>query len=217
MGNRKSYNQLTVKIIVLIIAILIAGLYFGVFRQPVTQNVKISGVFLPHSTPIKEFSLTDTTKKSFTAADLKGHWTLLFFGFTNCGMVCPTTMAALNMMYQILEKGLPVSQLPQVMMITVDPERDTLARMAEYIASFNVHFKGARGESSQINALENQLHIAAVKLQADGAGKDHYTINHTAEIMVINPKGEVQAFLSYPHHAEEMAKDYKTIIAHTNF
>lgn len=175
------------------------------------KQIKIDGFYLPKSQLIKDFHLTDNHGKSFDKNNLLGHWTLMFFGFTNCGMICPSTMSALNGMYQQLEKQLPAQQLPQVVMVSVDPERDTVTRMNSYINAFNKHFIGVRGDSSETIALQKQLHIVAEKMQVEGQGKDHYTINHTAEIMVINPKGELQAYFSYPHEAEQMVRDFKLI------
>lgn len=193
-----------------------AALYFSVINyagQPhKSNNIKIDGVYLPQPTQITDFTLTDNHGKPFSKENMKGHWTMLFFGFTNCGMVCPATMAALNNMYKILQKDLPKDQLPQVVLISVDPDRDTVARLNDYVNAFNPSFTGARGDMNMTQALEKQLHIVAEKMQADGAGKNHYTINHSAEIMLFNPNVQLQAFLSYPHQAEQMAKDYKLII-----
>jgi protein SCO1/2 len=137
---------------------------------------------------------------------------MMFFGFTNCGMVCPTTMAALNDMYKNLEQELPQDHLPAVVMVSVDPDRDTVARMNEYVTAFNSHFVGARAEMPQIETLQKELHLVAVKMQADGDAKNQYTINHSAEIMLFNPEGKLQAFMSYPHKADQMAKDYKAVL-----
>ncbi len=191
--------------------VVFAGVFF--LRPIATKPVAINGVVLPQATPIKPFALTDNQGKPFTEANLNGHWTLLFFGFTNCGMVCPTTLSELSDMYKRLEKELPADQLPQVVLISVDPERDNVARMNEYVHAFNPHFIGARAEIAETVALENQMHIAAAKIEADGKGKNHYTINHSAEILLVNPKGQLLAYFSYPHKGPEMASDYKAILA----
>jgi protein SCO1/2 len=136
---------------------------------------------------------------------------MMFFGFTNCGMVCPTTMASLNSMYRTLQQQIPDKQLPSVVMVSVDPERDTQERMNDYVTTFNKNFIGARAELPEITQLEKELHLVAVKMQA-GTGKNQYTINHSAEIMVFNPEGKLQAFMSYPHDAEQMVVDYKNML-----
>lgn len=191
-------------------------IYFGVIARPQKSHdlsqVKIDGVLLTESKDIHDFNLTDHHGNAFTKANLNGHWTMLFFGFTNCGYVCPTTLSALNKMYKDLEGDLKSDQLPQVVLVSVDPERDSVSRMNEYISAFNSNFIGVRGSQGETDAFAHQLHISAVKMQSEGEGNDHYMINHSAEILLINPQGQVQAYLSYPHKAEQMVKDYKTIL-----
>ncbi len=208
-----SNKKLLCTILAIVAVVSAVEIYFGLLqRKEVVNNVKIDGVFLAQTQKINDFKLTATTDKTFSKADLKGRWTMMFFGFTNCGMVCPTSMAALNDMYKLLEKDLPANQLPQVVMVSVDPDRDSLKRMKDYVRSFNSNFIGARAPITDTVELEKQLHIAAAKIQADGQGKNQYTINHSAEVLLFNPEGEVQAFLSYPHEAGQMAKDYKLIL-----
>lgn len=210
MGKNKKLISIILVVLVLVVSV---EMYFGFLqRHEVANNVKIDGVFLAQTKEINDFHLTASNGKPFTKENLKGHWTMIFFGFTNCGMVCPTTMAALNDMYKKLEKDLPANQMPQVVMVSVDPDRDTLDRMKGYVASFNPNFIGTRAEIGETVALEKQLHIAAAKMQVDGQGKNQYTINHSAEILLFNPKGQLQAYLAYPHQPEQMAKDYKLII-----
>lgn len=211
---RKNHTRLVISILLLLVTLAAIVIYFGtVTKTTSVETVKIDGMYLPTPKEMMNFQLTDNTGKSYTQANLKGHWTMMFFGFTNCGMVCPTTMAALNDMYIMLKKDLPAERLPSVVMVSVDPDRDSVERMNEYVHAFNPVFIGARAEMPQIEALEKELHLVAVKMQADGKAKNQYTINHSAEIMVFNPEGELQAFLSYPHKADQMVQDYKAILA----
>lgn len=216
-GKQKSHKKLLTILVLIFISLFGFVSYFGVIQprqkaHDMIANAKINGFILPTTKLVGDFQLTDNHGKSFTNQNLQGHWTLLFFGFTNCGMVCPTTMASLNEMYKMLQQQLPDKQLPHVVLVSVDPERDTVERLNEYVTSFNPHFMGARTEEAQTEALKKQFHIAAIKMQAEGKNKDQYTVNHTAEIMVINPKGEWQAMLSYPHKAEQLVRDYKTLL-----
>jgi protein SCO1/2 len=216
--TKKSHLKTTLSLLIIVITITAIALYVSVFQHlkaAPPKDLKIAGLYLLNSQPINEFKLTDNKGLPFDQTHLKGHWSFVFFGFTNCGMVCPTTMAELNKLYLGLEKELPVNQLPQVLFVSVDPDRDTVKRLNDYVLAFNPHFIGLRGDDSQIEALKKQLHIVSAKMQADGEGKDRYTIDHSAEIIVFNPDAKVQAFMSYPHTAEQMRKDYKLIIANT--
>src|SRR5688572_13635460 len=119
-----SNKKLLCTILAIVAVVSAVEIYFGLLqRKEVANNVKIDGVFLAQTQKINDFKLTATTDKTFSKENLKGRWTMMFFGFTNCGMVCPTSMAALNDMYKILEKDLPANQLPQVVMVSVDPDR----------------------------------------------------------------------------------------------
>ena len=211
-AQTRSHKKLVSIILLFLAAIVGSVVYFGILQNmPVKHDVKIDGLYLTTPKEMINFELTDNQGKTFTKANLNGHWTMMFFGFTNCGMVCPVTMAELNGMYKILQQKLPDNQLPEVVMVSVDPERDTVERMDEFVNAFNPHFIGARAEMPQIATLETALHLAAVKMQV-GEKKEQYTINHSAEIMVFNPQGQLQAFLSYPHKAQRMAEDYQAML-----
>lgn len=214
-AQTKSHGKLLLILITVFGLIATVAIYYMARTHSHIQQVKIDGLYLQTPTEINDFKLKDTRGKTFTKQNLKGHWTLMFFGFTNCGMVCPTTMAALKKTVQILKSELPADQLPQVMMVSVDPDRDSIKRMKEYVNAFNPKFIGARAEKPEIEALEKQLHLISVKMQANGQGKNQYTINHSAEIMVFNPEGKLQAYLSFPHEANQMVMDYKTLIKKT--
>jgi protein SCO1 len=211
---QKSHAKLFALLIFIFLVIPAAAIY-GVIKHnsPHAQTIKIDGAYLIPPKEINDFQLTDNTGKTFTKENLKGHWTMMFFGFTNCGMVCPTTLVSLNKMYLTLKKELPDKQLPQVVFVSVDPEQDTVEKINSYVTTFNSHFMGLRGEFSDLVPLEKQLHIVAVKMKGDSEEKDDYYYDHSAEILLINPNAEVQAYLSYPHKPEQLVKDYKLVIA----
>ncbi len=214
IAQQKNHVPLISMILGMLIIIAAIAIYFGVIRHQIQpRDVKIDGVYLTETRDINNFQLTDNNGKPFTKDNLKGHWTMMFFGFTNCATVCPTTMSALNQMYQMLQRELPDKKLPQIVLVSVDPERDTVERMNDYVSAFNSHFIGARANLAETMALQKQLHIAAAKMQAEGQGKDHYTINHSAEVMLFNPDAKLQAYMSYPHQPEQMVKDYKLILS----
>jgi len=213
--QKKRYGKLITFLLVDVLIIIGFIVYFGIISPRLSnhQVMKIDGVVLPQGEAIDDFQLTDNKGHQFTKQNLLGRWTMMFFGFTNCGMVCPTTMAELNKTYKMLQKNLAQNELPQVVMVSVDPDVDSVARMNSYVNAFNPNFIGVRADIDHTVQLEKQLHIAAAKIQVDGAGKHHYTINHTADILLFNPKGELVAYLSYPHQADQMAKDYQLILA----
>lgn len=200
-------------LIIIVIFFLITFIYLGMKKEVTPlKNIKIDGIVLPRAQAIEPFQLVDQNGKPFNQTHLKGKWTFMFFGFTNCGYVCPTTLSELNKMYKVLQKELPESELPQIIFVSVDPDRDTVARIKQYLHAFNKNFIGLRGGEAETTLLEKKLHISAVKMQAEGESLDHYMINHSAEILVFNTDGKLQAYFSYPHQAEQMVRDYKLIL-----
>lgn len=170
-----------------------------------SHDIQIKGTFLKPAFDIASFHLTDQDEKALTKKQFKGHWTFVFFGFTNCPMVCPTTMAVLNTMYSQLEKDLPSNQLPQVVMVSVDPDRDTTKQLSEFVRRYNPHFIGARADINEITRLERQLHLPV----ADNL------MNHSQAIVLFNPKAQVQAYFSSPQKAMQLVEDYKLIVKTT--
>lgn len=210
-----SKQKTTVSIVAIFTLVFMIASYHIVHHRVEPQSrqtLKINGFVLPEKKLVQPFTLTDDQGQAFTEQSLQGQWHLLFFGFTHCGFVCPTTLAELNKMYQQLIGRLPHSLLPQVVMVSVDPERDTVARLHEYVQAFNPHFKGVGGAG--VKDLQDQFHVIAVKIlptTTDSDNKD-YTINHSSEIIVTDPQGRVRAFLSYPHEALQMVHDYSLIV-----
>jgi len=206
-------NQKKLFVLSLLFIVLFGLAYFYMKREVDNdREIKIDGVYVSKPTAIQNFQLTDNHGQSFDKAKMRGKWTMLFFGFTNCGMVCPTTMSELNKMYGKLSKELPNKELPQVVLISVDPQRDTVEKINAYVNAFNPHFIGLRGDESQIANLKKELHIVSAKMQTGDGKNGHYTINHSAEIMLFNPDAKLQAFLSYPHQADQLVLDYKNIL-----
>ena len=180
------------------------------------KQLKIDGTVLDTPRVIAPFTLTDMNGQAFTLNNFKHRWSLVFFGFTNCGFVCPTSMAGLNKMYQALAQQLPQDLLPQVVMISVDPRRDTVARMKEYVTSYNPHFIGARAEKPAVDALAHQMSAVYTQTASTDGNPNHYTINHSAEVMLVDPQAQLRAFFSYPHNGPTMAHDYQSIISVLN-
>jgi protein SCO1 len=137
------------------------------------------------------FSLVDHHGKSVTDRDYLGKPTLVFFGFTNCPNVCPSTL--LEITDQLKELGPDADRL-NVLFITVDPERDTPEQLALYLSSFDPRITGLTGTPENISAAEKAYHIYAKKVPLDDGG---YTMDHTATIAVMNSKGQYVDAMHY--------------------
>jgi protein SCO1/2 len=195
--------------IVLVIDLLILGIVVSLFfiiKERYSSSVHIDGVYIEKPLKIPEFNLTDNRGHQFTKIQLGGHWTLVFFGFTNCPMICPTTFDALNQMYKLLQRKIPSNLLPQVVFISIDPDRDTIERLNQYVNHYNPHFIGARGDITKIKKFEQQLSISVSNING--------SIAHSTDILLLNPKAKIQAYFLYPHRPIKMANDYVQIINH---
>jgi protein SCO1/2 len=218
MGNetKKKNNRLALLFALVIVLLLVFVVWKITSRADhitqVKSQAKISGTILKAPLTMPTFSLQQFGGKPYTNANLKGHWTLLFFGFSNCPYVCPTTLAQLNVMLKQLKQVGIKDNLPQVVMVSVDPARDSVKRMHAYVTSFNPGFIGLRTTEAKTLQLAKQMRVSFAKIQAPGSDSGRYTITHTATITVIGPEGKIRAYLSYPHKAPVMARDYQAIL-----
>lgn len=208
----------SLSIIILFFVVLTIGLvfYFNVLRPQrqyyLTHYVNIHGIYLLHPIETQDFSLIDTQRKPFTKENLKNHWTMLYFGFTHCNLVCPTTMSTLNKMYVILQKTLDKKELPQVIFITIDPENDSLKKIKDFVTAFNANFIGLKGSMEATKSIEKQLHIITTT-QKDTLKSANSTLNHTTDILLINPEAKIQAYFTFPQQSTSMAEEYRSILA----
>lgn len=202
-------NRVTVTIMILVAFMaLMAGFFFAQYGYKKPSKAQFHGTLLDKPRVIHPFSLTGVDHQPFDNHSLQGHWTMMFFGFTSCGSICPTTMAELGKMYRILEAQ-GVKTLPQVVMISIDPERDSLRTLGHYVKAFDTHFYGAKGSSPAIDAMTHEFGIAYYKVaRKDVDGVKDYTIEHTGTIMLFNPQGQLMAFFTMPHQANRLADDY---------
>jgi protein SCO1/2 len=172
---------------------------------PSFQNVDITG----NTQFGSDFSLPDTSGKIRTLADYKGKVVVLFFGYTHCPDVCPTTMAELS---QALEQlGQTDAKRVQVLFVTVDPERDTAALMAQYVPAFNPSFVGLRpADQEQLAKVTKDFRVYYAKVP--GKTPDSYTMDHTAASFVFDPDGKLRLFARDGQGAAPWVHDIKLLL-----
>ncbi len=182
-------------IVLLVFGVTVAS---QIYITPSNDELRALGYYrFEEPRQISDFSLIDHETNSVNRSTFMGDWSLVFFGFTYCPDICPTTMSALNAALQ------DFSQPPQVVMVTVDPERDTPEVLSRYVKSFNETFQGYGGPYEDIRHLATELNIAFGKVPGPEIGT--YSVEHSAGIAVINPLGEYAGFIKAPHHAEKIA------------
>ncbi|MDN7736304.1 MULTISPECIES: SCO family protein [Burkholderia] len=168
-------------------ALLLAGGLAGCDQQPAFQNLDITG----NTQFGKDFSLPDSSGKLRTLADFKGRAVVLFFGYTHCPDVCPTTLAELA---QAMQQLGPEAKRVQVLLVTVDPERDTAPLLAQYVAAFDPSFIALRpADDAQLRQVAKDFRIYYAK--AAGKTPGSYTMDHTAASYVFDPDGKLRLFV----------------------
>lgn len=173
------------------LAALVAGIYFAVNISPGKDQSASSTQYLqryPAPRVLPEFSLVDQSSSAFTNTNLQGHWSLVFVGYTFCPDICPTTLAELSRVYGQLA-GLPTSHPLQVVFLSVDPNRDSPERLAEYMSFFNDAFVGATGEHAQLFPLVRGLGM--MYSISESTDNPNYLVDHSASIVVVDPNGQV--------------------------
>jgi len=203
------------RFIILTVGLGLLGLLAGAtaWRMYAARNAVQyeSLVVLPEPRIIADFALTDDSGKAISLEDLKGHWSVLFFGFTSCPDVCPNTLFALQQARQQMLENMPQDALPRIYLVSVDPERDSPEKLASYLAYFDPEFIGLTGSDAQIHALAFQLGIAYF-VEPHESGQLEYNVDHSASLLLLNPAGQLQAVLPAPHSAEGTAHDLVTLI-----
>lgn len=155
---------------------------------------------------IPPFELVDQNGKPFTLDRLQGKWTIVFFGFTSCPDICPATLATLSQWYKKLDSDIQAQT--QVVMVTVDPARDTPEKLAAYMSHFDPAFVGVTGEFLPIKTLTDQLNVAfnKVTLESD------YTVDHSAHLVLINPYGHYHGIFKPHFQLGQLKSTYQSIV-----
>ena len=178
----------------LFIAICLIGVLSGFLFFYGNKRVdpdQFHGTLLTTPREIQAFSLTGIDGKTFDQNSLKGHWSILFFGFTRCGSMCPTAMGELAKMYRHLVDA-RIEPKPLVVMITIDPKRDTLDKLKQYVHVFHPDFFGARAPSSALKTLTKELGIAYTTVtRTSSLERSYEDIEHTGAFLFFNPRGQL--------------------------
>jgi protein SCO1/2 len=166
-----------------------------------------AGVFDPPRTA-PEFSLPASTGSDFTLASQRGKVVVLGFGFSHCPDVCPVTLAVLAQMRKQLGEA---AEQVQVVYITVDPERDTPARLREYLALFDKSFIGVTGAPEQLKALREAYGIMAARAENKDA-PDGYLVHHSTYVYLIDRAGLLRALVPFGNSAGDFAHDVRILL-----
>jgi len=210
-----SARQSKTAIIFLAISLALLGVAAGISLWRIHEARKWASleslVLLPEPRVIADFTLTDHNGNPFSLKDFEGHWSLLFFGYTSCPDICPSTLFQLQQARQLMLQNAAGNEIPQIYLVSVDFERDTQQKLAEYLHYFDSSFVGLRGEEKQMRALALQLGVVYfIEPHEDGAVQ--YQVDHSASLLLIDPQGRLEGILPAPHEAKRIAQDVMTVI-----
>jgi protein SCO1/2 len=194
-------------LIVLSLALaLVAGVFVALRSQ--MPETPVAAMVLPQPDPVPEFSLLDQSGNSIDRSVFAGHWNLVFFGFTHCPDICPTTLQVLAAARTKLAESGQVP-LPRIVLVSVDPERDTPDIIGTYVDYFGPGNLGITGSLEEIDRLTSGLGIYYQKQPANG---DNYVVDHSAAVLVIDPQGRLSALFGGPHKVENFVHDLPLIM-----
>jgi protein SCO1/2 len=196
------------KVLVVAIVAVAAGVLLAraALRSP-AEPPQVATV-LPTPRMLPELTLLDQDSQPFDRKRLEQRWSLLFFGFTRCPAVCPSTLTMLTQTRTRLA-SLPAAQRPQVVLVSVDPQYDSPARLKSYLSTFDGDLLGLTGADAAIRELARSLGVS-ITLQA--LPGDDYTVDHSTAIFLVDPRGAWRALFSTPHSPSAIADDYRRIL-----
>lgn len=208
-------NSIALAMTVAIVAVIAGMLLSRALMQRAETSDTIAlatGTLLDPARPLPQFELVDQQARPFTNDRLRDQWTFLFFGFTHCPDVCPATLRMLSQVEQAVS-DLESQQRPRVVLISVDPKRDTPEQLAKYVSFFNRDFVGVTGGEDALNSFTRQIGVpVAITPTDDGS----YSVDHSAAIFLIDPSGSIRALFSPPHSPQTIADDYRRIVKNSH-
>lgn len=206
MTTRPLLRIVLAAIVAFALGLILARLFVRLREVPVP--VTESATILPQPRELPPLDLVDQDGRPLPGDFLHNRWTVVFFGFTQCPDVCPTTLTTLAQMKKKLA-DLPAEQQPRVLLVTVDPERDTPAILKSYVTFFDPSLLGATGTLAATAQAASAFSVPFAKVPLPGGG---YTMDHGAGLFVVSPAGALAAYSSPPLDATVLARDFRKVL-----
>jgi protein SCO1/2 len=180
--------------------------------RPHFVEISDDAYVLPKPDALQSFKLVRHDDTPFGNDTLRGRWTFMFFGYTFCPDVCPTTLAVFNDVQRLLAQRPEGARDVQFVFVSVDPERDTTKLLKAYVPQFNPEFVGVTGEPAQIARLADS--VGAVYAKVPGTSERHYLMDHSTAVVLINPRGQLQGIFAPPHVPDRVVQGFLKIRAY---
>ncbi|MCU7959456.1 MAG: SCO family protein [gamma proteobacterium symbiont of Bathyaustriella thionipta] len=209
--RKRPKGQLFALVASAVIALLLGyflGNYFE-YGSPDKPPKLDSATLLPQAADLPDFELMDQNGQVFNNQNLQGKWHFLFFGYTHCPDVCPTTLLRLTEVYNRTAAEHDLQANTDVIFVSVDPGRDTPQHLKKYVEYFAKYFIGLTGKKEQIDKLSKALGIAYSIHPPEAEDEpDNYLVDHSAAILLINPQGQFQAVFLGEQDPQKIADDF---------
>ena len=207
-GKQSRLKRVLTGVIIAVLATS-AGIWAAraVLERKAAMN-ELDATRFPVPREIAPFELIDHNNAVFDNNALRQHWSFLFFGYTHCPDVCPTTLSVLNSVAQQLQD---LDENIRFIFVSVDPERDTPGQLANYVKYFNGDFIGVTGTPEGIEQLTKPLGILHLRVAAED-GSDAYLVDHTASVLLFDPDGRYHAVFGPPLSADVIASDFRKML-----
>jgi protein SCO1 len=211
MATRQSFSISWLVIIAAAVCAAVGG--FWLARELDSRTPMLaSGTWLPQPRPITEFPLTDHLGQPFTSRNLMGKPSLVFFGFTHCPDVCPTTLVKLAQLKKAAPRTGALAGL-QVLFVTVDPERDTPSALAAYVHAFDPDFIGLTGDPEALRTVTAEFGVASNRVELPGGD---YTMDHSAAVFLLDARGRMVGVFTPPFDVQQLAQDLQSAAPYLN-
>ena len=176
---------------------LILGILFGEFTRNDLDSFKAEGILWPSPPKLNEFFLIDKDNLPFTLDDLKGRWSIMFFGFANCPDICPSTLMEISKAERKLREIPEFGNSGQLIFISVDPERDTPTVLKTYVSHFSSSLQAASGSQEELQILAKSVGAIFLTVDSD-SNNNSYSIDHSAGIFFVSPDATLFSVLTQP-------------------
>jgi len=210
LADRQKGIRKTVMIALSIAALFIGALAYTLLNPPAMTMEELrnhGGYMFEKGRIMQEFELVDDNNETFNNKRLEGKWSIVFFGFTHCPDICPTTLAQLSDFYRAMPQDMLSNT--QVIMVSADPERDTPEVLNSYVRYFHPDFVGVTGEFFAVHRFATQLNTTFRKVVDEST--DDYQVDHGANLVLINPYGHFQGFIKPPFDGASLQLNYSSM------
>ncbi|WP_084303864.1 SCO family protein [Phytopseudomonas flavescens] len=207
MTRKQTLLFVLVAVLALVLGLAVNKLLGGSSRSDPAALLDAGIVMLPQQRQVPALDFVDQDGQIFSTGQLKGQWSLLFFGYTFCPDICPATLAQLRQLR---------TQIPQeawdalrIVLVSVDPNRDTPEQLNKYLGYFDAGFMGLTGEPETIQKLANAVSIPYIPADTS---KENYTVDHSGNLAVIGPDGTQRGFIRAPINIDKLAAQLPGLI-----